>query len=313
MSRINRGRVAVLFNPAAGKGRAIKTRRQLERLLDRNEIPHDFYISQSVQDLRELTRLASRRYRTLVGVGGDSTFQIIVDEVMKTGSHPALGLIGLGSSNDIAREFKVESLTKACSVLRQRRTTSIDLGCFTREGGPPVYFLGQANIGLGAFVNRYIEQLAERSPRISRRQTISGLCGIISAYRSGKIPVHLMIESNEENIDGMFIAAVFSNIRYWATGKLINPGAQVDDGCLNACLIRECSLPRLILLAILANKGRHVAAREVVSLRSPIFTVRSETGFAIQADGEIVGGWRTPALTTEIQVRVIPRALKLIC
>ncbi len=313
MSVTRQDRVAILFNPAAGKGRAIKAKKQLERLLDKHEILHNLYVSRSAQDLRELARAASQQYRTLVGVGGDSTFQIIIDEVTKTGCSPALGLIGLGSSNDIAREFRVESLDKACSVLKRGGTKAIDLGCLGLEGEALLYFLGQANIGLGALVNRYIEELADRRPRLGRRQKIAGLFGIINAQRSGKIPLRLMIESAEGRTEGEFVAAVFSNLRYWATGRLINPGARVDDGHLDACLIRDCSLPRLIRLALLAKKGRHVTAGEAVFLRSPVFNVRSEQRFAVQADGEIIGGWRTPALFTEIQVRVIPRALKLIC
>lgn len=313
MSLTGRGKVAVLFNPAAGKGKALKAKKRLERLLRKFEIPHDLYVTQTARDLRELARAASRECQTLVGVGGDSTFQIIIDEVMKTGSGPALGLIGLGSSNDIVREFQVESLNKACAVLKRGKTKTVDLGCLGLEGEALIYFLGQANIGLGALVNRYIEELADRRPQLGRRQLMAGLFGIINARRSGKIPLRLTIESAGGKAGGMFVAAVFSNIRYWATGRLINPGARVDDGHLDACLIRDCSLPRLIRLALLARKGKHVAAGEAVCLRSPVFSVRSDKRFAIQADGELIGGWRNPSLFTEIQVRVIPRALTLIC
>jgi diacylglycerol kinase (ATP) len=313
MTVTGQDKVAILFNPAAGKGRTIKAEKQLERFLHKYKIPHDLSISRSAEDLRRLVWTASRQYQTLVGVGGDSTFQIIIDELMKTGRSPALGLIGLGSSNDIVREFQVESLNKACSALKRGKTKTVDLGCLDQGGEVLLCFLGQANIGLGALVNQYIEELTDRRPRLGRRQIIAGLLGIINAQRSRKIPLRLMIESPQGRTEGEFVAAVFSNIRYWATGRLINPGARVDDGLLDACLIRDCSLPRLIRLALLAKKGRHVTAGESVCLRSPVFTVRSEQGFAIQADGEIIGGWRTPSLFTEMQVRVIPRALKLIC
>ncbi|MDH7512010.1 MAG: diacylglycerol kinase family protein [Clostridiales bacterium] len=313
MSMTRQERVALLFNPAAGKGRAIKAKYQLDRILHKHEILFDLYITQSVQDLRELARRASLEYETLVGVGGDSTFQIIIDEVMKTGGHPKLGLIGLGSSNDIAREFRVESLNKACSALRKGEIKTIDLGCLGLEEETLLYFLGQANIGLGALVNQYIEELSDRKPRLGKRQKIAGLFCILNAQRSGKVPLRLTIDSVEGRTEGEFAAAVFSNIRYWATGRLINPGARVDDGYLDACLIRACSLPRLLHLALLAKNGKHITATEAVFLRSPVFTIRSEQQFTVQADGEIVGGWRTPTVFSEIQVRAIPGALKLIC
>ncbi|MBM3284817.1 MAG: hypothetical protein FJY81_03000 [Candidatus Aminicenantes bacterium] len=306
-------KAAILLNPAAGKGKALRTKDRLDKLLRALEIPHDLFVTQDAKDLRNLTRESAGHYGTLVGAGGDSTFQIIVDEMMKAGSQPQLGLLGLGSSNDIAREFGLETLEKACLALKTGKTRKIDVGCVSQGGRTLLYFLGQANIGLGVLVNWHVESLLRRRPWVGKRQAMAGVLGILDAYRRRKIPLLLEIQSPQGTIEAEFVAAIFSNVRYWATGRLINPAARVDDGSLDACLIRKCPLLRLVRLVRLAGKGKHGQAGEVEFVRSAVFEVRSEHPFAVQADGEILGGWPSPSLFTEIQVRAIPQALELIC
>ena len=222
-------------------------------------------------------------------------------------------MIGVGSSNDIAKEFGVQSVFEACRALRNPAVRAVDLGCIFESETPIRYFLGQANIGLGAFVNRHVAELAARRPWLARRQWLAGVLGIRRAYRSKKIPLRLIVKSEAGPVEGEFVSAVISNIKYWATGKIINPGAVPDDGRLDCCLIRNCSFIRLVRISFLANKGRHSGAKNVQILQAPRFELSSEKPFEIQSDGEIV---RTPdgrAQFQKITLTVITRALKVLC
>jgi len=305
--------IIILLNPSAGKGNALQQKDRLEHYLSKYSVPHELIVTRSEEDLRELTRENARRAQTLVGAGGDSTFHITVNEIIKAGEDVRFGMIGLGSSNDITREFEVDTLEKACQALKAGRVTKIDLGCISREGKILAYFIGQANVGLGAWVNKFVEELAASSPRLGRLQSLAGALGIIHSYRAKKNPLSLTIESEAGKIEGPFVLAVFSNIRYWATGRMINPTARPDDGRLDACLIKSCSLPRLVHLAVLSRKGRHLKVREVKVLRSRDYIISSEQPFQVQADGEIIGGkWETAFFNT-VQLSVIPQALNVIC
>jgi diacylglycerol kinase family enzyme len=310
---MDKQRIIILLNPSAGKGNALKQKDRLEQLLSKYNLPHELVVTRSEENLKELTRENARRGKTLVGAGGDSTFHIMVDEIMKTGEDVYFGMIGLGSSNDISREFEVDTLEKACQALKAGRVTRIDLGCVSREGTILKYFVGQANIGLGAWVNRFVKELAVRSPRLGKIQGLAGALGIIHSYQAKKIPLFLTIESEAGKVEGPFVLAVFSNIRYWATGRMINPAARPDDGRLDACLIKSCSLPRLVRLAALSRKGGHLKAREVQVLRSREYVISSEQPFQVQADGEIVGGRGETTVFNKIQFTVIPQALNVIC
>ncbi|MBN2199119.1 MAG: hypothetical protein JW747_04645 [Candidatus Aminicenantes bacterium] len=304
-----RNKALVLFNPSAGMGRALRDRETLEGLLRDSGFAHEFVVTASEAHLRDFARRAARSGRTIVGAGGDSTFHLIVNEIMAAGGKAALGLLGLGSSNDITLEFGLETPGRAVAALQAGRTKKIDLGVIAQERRVVRYFLGQANIGLGAAVNDYVARLARRRPRLARRQTLAGILGILDAYRKRRIPVPLEVLSDRETIDGSFAAAVFSNTRYWATGKMIAPRARPDDGRLDACLIEQCPFPRLVRINALASKGRHERAREVRLLQAREFTVSSAAPLAVQADGELL-----PALRPgPVQFQVATRVLRLIC
>ncbi|MFZ2053788.1 MAG: diacylglycerol kinase family protein [Candidatus Aminicenantales bacterium] len=306
-------RTVILFNPSAGKGRARRRKTRLEGLLRKWDVPHDLIVTQSEDDLRSLTRECAGRYRALAGAGGDSTFQIMIDELARAGADVDFGMIPLGSSNDISREFELQSLEKACRALKRGRTRTIDLGAVHHRGQILKFFIGQVNIGLGVQVNRYVEEFARKWPWFASFQGLAGTLGILRSLRRKEIPLSLSVQTEDQERHGRFVAASFNNIRFWASGRMLIPSARPDDQRLDGCLIADCSFLRLARLAFLARKGRHVGAPEVTFLVAPTFRISSEQGFDIQADGEIIGGYGTPELFQEIQIRAIPRALRLIC
>jgi diacylglycerol kinase family enzyme len=305
-------KIAILFNPSAGKGIALKKKNQLEGLLKKYEIPHDFFITQSEEDLIKLTGEISKEYKYLVGAGGDSTFNIMINEIFRRSADVTFGMIGLGSSNDIVKEFGIDSLNRACLALKRKRTNRIDLGSIEEDNFLLRLFLGQANVGLGVFVSKHADGLASRGSQWAKRQVVAGLSGIYETFRSRKVPLSLKIESEDREIQGRFTLAAFNNIRYWATGRLLCPGAQTDDGKLDGCFIGESSFPRFLRIALNAKNGRHIKAREVEILQSSVFEVSSDLAFEIQTDGEIVR--RADSLTKfkSIQFKLLPKALSVI-
>ena len=305
--------LSVLFNPSAGQGRARGLRDRVESRLRENGVPFDLFVTGSEEELKSLAREHGRKYRTVAGAGGDSTFHIVANELLASGATARLGMIGVGSSNDILREFGLDSLDRACAALRAGRSRRIDVGRIVRGNETLRYFLGQANVGLGAMVNTYIAGLFRRRPRLARRQTFAGILGTLEAYRSGRLPLELEVEGGGGAARGRFVLAVFGNTRFWATGKEIVPDAKPDDGFLDVCLIDACPFVRLVRIAFLAARGTHGRAKEVSFLKSRGFDVSGSVPFEIQTDGEILGGAIRPELFDKIRFDVLPAALDIVC
>jgi diacylglycerol kinase family enzyme len=302
----------VLFNPSSNQGRAARKREALEESLRRAGMKYTFVETESVGHLRRVARDLGRNCDLIVGAGGDSTYSIIAWEILAGRLKAALGMIPLGSSNDVPREFGLERMDKAVQALKDGKTRRIDLGV-VRAGDEPIgCFLGQANVGLGAAVNRRVARMAERRWRTARLQWLAGFVAIRGAYWSGEVPLRLEIEGGGQKTSGKFIAAVFSNIRYWATGKLISPEAKTDDGLLDLCLIKPCPFIRLAEIYRLAGKGRHGRLRQVAFQKAPSYQLHSEFPLEIQADGEILGTSKGIAKFTDLQIDIVPNALSIV-
>jgi diacylglycerol kinase (ATP) len=305
------GPLAILFNPSAGLGKALARKDRLEGVLRRSGLAYELIVTESEDHLRELTRRLAAAGRPVAGAGGDSTFHIMANEIAASGSDAPLGMIGTGSSNDIPLAFGLDNMEKACAALRAGATKRVDLGVVRAGERRLCYFLGQANVGLGASVNRYVQDLKTRRRALGKRQLLAGILGIRRAYRSHEIPLRLLVKADGQEAAGEFALAVFSNTPYWATGRLINPDADPADGRLDACLIGRMSFLRLARVASLARRGAHGKNRSVRFLRSAGFEVEADEPFLVQADGEIVGPPGSPKSLRRVQIESVPRALSV--
>ncbi len=292
----------ILFNPSAGKGRALRSRARLEEALRRRGLAYELIVTESERRLRELARELAAAGRPLAAAGGDSTFRIVINEMKAAGTDASLGLIGIGSSNDIPLALGLGTLDEACRALAAAAPRRLDLGVVEAEGLPATYFLGQANIGLGASVNAYIEELSRRRPRLALYQTGAGVLGAWRALRNKEVPVRLSIAADGERFEGTFTLAVFGNTRFWATGRAIVPEASPEDGVLDACFIGAAGFARLARLAVLARRGKHTGDRDVRMLRGAAFDVVSDRPFLVQADGELIGPPGRPAAVRRVRI-----------
>jgi diacylglycerol kinase (ATP) len=231
---------------------------------------------------------------------------------MRLGADNALGMIGLGSCNDVVREFEMHSMKRACQAIRRNRTRPIDLGA-VREGRKILrYYPGQASIGLAVLINQFVEQVVKNSPLLGRYQTIAGIRGGWRAYRSSDVPLPLTVESESHRVSGEFMLAVFNNIRFYAAGRMALPRARTDDGLLDAFLVKKCSFPRLVYIALLTPPGAYSDKKEVVTLQAPSFAVSSSKPFAVQIDGEVLSRDAQPRQFRRLEFVSVPRALKII-
>jgi diacylglycerol kinase (ATP) len=305
-------KIAVLFNPSAGKGRAAQKRRTLQRCLQEQGVACDWFESRHEDDLRDLVAVTAEDYPTLIAAGGDTTFLIVINEMMRLRADNTLGMIGLGSCNDVVREFEMHSMKKACQAILRHRVCSIDLGA-VREGKKILrYYPGQASLGLAVLINQYVERVVKNSPRLGKYQTIAGLRGGWQAIRSADMPMSLTVESAGHQVSGEFMLAVFNNIRYYAAGRMALPKARTDDGLLDAFLVKKCSFSRLAYVALFTPAGAYADKKEMVTLQAPSFTVSADKPFAVQVDGEVLSEGSEPRQFRKLEFVSVPKALKII-
>ncbi|RRQ14042.1 diacylglycerol kinase [Corynebacterium bovis] len=127
-------RVALLTNPAAGKGTAVAAADAARRRFGERGVDVVSIQGASPASSRELAAqaVADDRIDALVVCGGDGLINLALHEQAGTGT--PLGIIPAGTGNDHAREYRIPmDPRRAADVVVGGFTTTTDLGLMTRR------------------------------------------------------------------------------------------------------------------------------------------------------------------------------------
>lgn len=274
-------RLAVLYNPVAGRGRAANHILRAMGVFQNLGASADLIESRSGEHLTELAaKLSSDGYDRIVIAGGDGTLNRVV-----RGLHlerTVVGLLPLGSGDDFAQAAGIpRSISEACTVVVNGRQRLVDVP--TVNG---VRYLGVAGLGFDSEVSRYANEMRWlRGPLLYLYATLA----VIPRFKPRQIRYSVDGVVRDEEV--MFV--VVGNSPRYGAGVHIAPTARIDDGILDLYVIGKATKWQLLTTMPLAYKGRHVSKPFVSWQRGKDFRFQSPEPMEIYADGELVG--HTPA------------------
>lgn len=249
--------------------------------------------------------------------GGDGTVHRHLADLVRL-QLPVL-VVPCGSGNDFARALNLCSLSdslaawcKFCSAADNVRT--IDLGIISPlatdrqragEAVAPSYFCCVGGVGLDGEIARR----ANRLPRWLRAHGGYVLSLLPALIRFTPVPMTISVDHAGHpelaRRARAVVVAAFANAPTYGGGMKIAPRAQLDDGALDVCVIRDMNKLKLFCLFPTIYFGRHLSIPQVDYLQTASLLLETESPFDVYADGEFV--CRTP-----IEVTVAPGVLRVI-
>ncbi|MEE6296046.1 diacylglycerol/lipid kinase family protein [Georgenia wangjunii] len=308
--------IGLVLNPTAGHGRGARARDGVLAALRATGRP---VVDLSGPDLAT----AAVRARSglgpglaaLVVVGGDGMAHLGVNVVAGTGV--PLGIVALGSGNDVARELGLPVHDPAASVALISRALDAAPGHVTRAVdavavGPPGqaparWYLGVLSAGIDAAVNDRANRL--RWPRGGGRY-VRGLLAELARYA----PYGYRVTMDGTAWEGPGTLVAVANLASFGGGMRVVPGAVPDDGVLDVLIADGVSrttllrlFPRVYAGAHLSHPAVHVhRARRVLIEAAPAHGATPPVTFA---DGERVGALPLECVVHPDAVRVLARTL----
>ena len=263
-----------IYNPAArgNRGEQFDTLAGLVEQLPGSKL---FY-SESRNHISELVSDIIDNFDAIVACGGDGTIREVATQLV--GKDKTLGIIPLGTGNDLSKTLKIPTnLAAAIKLLVNGESVKIDIGRCN-----DFIFLNSLGFGFDGLTNLYAQQM-EWLP--------SALQYVIAALRSNlhHQPFRVKITTeNGESAERNLIMATVANGRVEGGSFWIAPEASITDGKLNLITIKPISrwLIPLLLPLFLVKKGSwipHVSVREIERI-----TLFFENKMMIHADGEII-------------------------
>ncbi|MCS6817289.1 MAG: diacylglycerol kinase family lipid kinase [Blastocatellia bacterium] len=288
-------RVCLVVNPQAGRGRAGRFALRVWALLRRAFRDLELALSQSARHLTELAEEAvSAGYDLLVGCGGDGTVHHLLAPI--SGSSMKLGIIPMGSGNDLARSLRLPNdYGAACEIIARGRTRVLDLA---RIGDR--FFASVASVGLSAEVNRLANA---QTPSVfgGRWRYLGALFRELRSYAPRSL--HLWVDGRE--LEREVVLAAVGNGAFFGGGFKILPDAEVDDGWLDLCLVNRLDRFRILRAIPSVYRGRHREHPAAEFYRARRIRILSPERLSVFADGEYVQ-------ETPVAIEIVPRAIRVI-
>lgn len=280
-----------IVNPVAGRGRALRTWKVLEKgLLDRlSDFRYAF--TEGPGHATTLARDAvAQGYDACIGVGGDGTLHEILPGLV--GSETALGCVPAGTGNDYARSVGIPRVSEAQpDWLTTANRTKIDVPSINGK-----VFLNAAGVGFDAVVadtvNRQFRSLHGVAPYLL------AVFKTLAQYRNA--PLTITLDGYEPMTQKALLVAA-GNMQYYGGGFRICPQADPTDGLLDFCIAGDVSRPQVLSILPRAFKGNHLTHPACQYLRASGAQIDGPP-LPIQADGQIIG-------TLPATFRIQPAAL----
>ena len=288
-------RMMALYNAHSGGG---EFRRDLPLIMDSLRglgFEVDERETQGVGDAIRLARQAVELGCDVVcAIGGDGT----VNETLNglAGTEVPLAIVPTGTVNVLAMELGIPFEPPDAVRLLETGTVSwIDLG-----------LAGDRHFGLMAGVGMDAAVVASISPVMKRafKEAAFAMQGFAN-YLTREEP-RIRVTTAEREVEGYF--AVFGNSSNYGGGFGITPLADMRDGLLDVCVLKDKSFLSTAWYWTAALLNAHIKHPKVEYFRTEhaeIATVEPGKEVLVQTDGEVAG--RLP-----LTCQVVPRALRVI-
>ena len=246
----------------------------------------------------DATRLAregvAEGFDIVCALGGDGTVNETINGL--AGSDVPLAIIPTGTVNVLAMELGIPlDPPDALKLLASGTISWIDLGLAGDR-----YFALMAGIGMDAAVVASLNPIMKKAFK-EAAFAVQGL----ATYLTKEEPL-IRVTCREREVEGYF--AVFGNSSNYGGGFGITPLADMRDGLLDVCVLKDKSFLGTVWYWTAALINAHIKHPKVEYFHTEaaeIVTVEESKEVLVQTDGELAG--RLP-----LTCRIAPRALRVI-
>jgi YegS/Rv2252/BmrU family lipid kinase len=285
-------RYVFIVNPIAG----IKNKKRIENAILRAFAPGEALViySESQGHAQKIaSEFVQKAVPYCIAVGGDGTVNEVASALVN--SDTVLGIIPAGSGNGLSNYLHIPHIVKqAIEVIQHNFIRTIDAGKLNDQ-----YFFCTCGIGFDALVGHDFAQGNQR-----------GLPGYVRSAL--KQFIHYKPKKYRLNIDGQkqkiraFLITI-ANAGQYGGNFYISPGAKIDDGLLDICIVKPFPKAAVLPLGIkfIGKRIDQSPYLEVVRGKKVTLRGRKKKQY-IHYDGEpmVVPG--------KIKIQILPGALKVL-
>ncbi len=303
-----------IVNPAATNGRGRIIWDKVLRYLNKTDNAENFeaYITEKSGDARDYAHKLSedvQETKTITVIGGEGTFNEVVDGVNMDGDNISLAYIPTNSDNDIARSFRRKYNLKAQlkRLFNDSDEVLLDYGvlnCSTMNRR----FAVSSGIGLDAaiFLDLYDEKCAceKQKKKLDRIQRFNYVRTVIrELFRTKPTKGYVILDGKKHEFNNVLF--ISCHVHPYDGGYMVCPGASGNDGWLDVCIVSTKQKWRWYIILFSSIFGLHVTRTGVHLYRCKSAEIHMTEALPAHVDGESIGKQK------DFTLNCIPQKLKL--
>lgn len=307
-------KLAFLINPASGGGMGAEVHARLEQVLDSFGLKRESWTAEMTEAGRveEQTDRLLRGTRKLIAVGGDGTLGIVLDRVRRQRPHTVIGLIPLGTGNDLGRALGVYRIydTKGLVACLKRLLMAPSLPFDLWDAGAGAATLvSYLSVGMDAAVLRDFDRARKRGVVVGgalgnklfylralfKRARYRIPDGVTARLETDGAPVLLDLSGK--------CSLLASNIDSYAAGAHPVPGNRFDDARLEIVVFDTLwrYMAVVALSRLIPAFSRHAG---LTRYQAKTLTLNLPPDLPTQIDGEDFTGLLPSPLSVSFAARV---------
>lgn len=274
----------------------------LERQLDGVQIDYEKYYTTGIGDgiryVRIYCDLHPEDEVCFVACGGSGTVNEVASGIVGF-KNKSMAILAYGATNDFIKYYPEHDFTSLKGII-EGEIAQIDIIRVNDN-----YALNVVNLGFDSMVAREGNLLIE-----------SGMEGTQAfrkaVFRSlfGSRVNHIKVEADGKPLNRRrLLLCTMANAKWCGGQFLCAPNAVVDDGLIEVCLFKTCSLVSFLIMMKEYTAGNHLTDRfckkRLVYCRAERVKVTSKNLMYISLDGEVIAA-------TKYDIDIIPKAITLV-
>lgn len=253
----------------------------------------------------DLVRRIAGDFDCVIAAGGDGTVREVVTGLVRGGHQTTLGIMPMGTGNDVARLMGLNSIEAFREAFRRGQTRVVD-AIQVESVVPGSSDEVEAGL-LFAAVGFSGELLRQTTPKVIRwfgpKFCYSvGFLRALPVYR----PAQVTVTCGNRRESGRLLLACAANSPHAGGGVMqLAPGASMCDGLLNMSIIQQVSplsalrhFPKLV-------RGTHVRHPRVSYFEGRTMTVESDCPVPVAIDGDLVA-------STSARFSILPGRIRIV-
>lgn len=228
--------------------------------------------------------------------GGDGTVHDIVNSIYGF-DNASFAVIPCGTGNDYIKS--IGGYTSLKELMMVGNETIVDLIDVNN-----ILCMNIVSVGLDAQINA-------NTMKYKKNPLFKGIAYYLGVIESvlGKLGHSVEINIDDEGsfkTDILMLAVAKGH--YYGKTFHAAPLSDIIDRQIDVCLIKKISLPKIVKLIPIYQKGKHVNNEKVADVisyqKSKKVTIKSDVSFPLNIDGELFQ-------ETKVEIKILPKAIRL--